>query len=62
MNPKPPCSAASGQAPLDYTLPSFYGVAFGTPAAPLPMRQLGKTEKMEFHAQRVGEYTINTCA
>ena len=53
---------SGGQAPLDYTLPSFYGAAFGTPAAPLPMRQLGPTEKMEFHAQRVGEYTINTCA
>jgi len=50
-----------GQAPLDYALPSFYGAAFGTAAAPLPMRQLGLTEKMEFHAKRVGEYTINTC-
>ena len=51
-----------GQAPLDYTLPMFYGAAFGTASAPLPMRQLGPAEKMEFHAQRVGEYTINTCA
>ena len=50
-----------GQAPLDYALPTFYGAAFGTPAAPAPMRQMGLSEKMEFHAQRVGEYTINTC-
>ena len=50
-----------GQAPLDYSVPGFYGAVFGTPAAPAVMRQLGKSEKMEFHAQRVGEYTINTC-
>ena len=30
-----------GQAPLDYALPSFYGIAFGTPGIPQPMRQLG---------------------
>jgi hypothetical protein len=53
---------AGGQAPLDYALPSFYGIVFGTAAAPQPMRQMGLTEKMDFHAQRIGEYTINTCA
>ncbi len=53
---------AGGQAMLEYTLPSFYGAAFGTANALLPMRQLGLGEKMDFHAQRVGEYTINTCA
>ncbi len=52
----------AGQAPLDYALPGFYSTAaFGTPSAPAAIRQLGKAEKMEFHAQRVGEYTINTC-
>jgi hypothetical protein len=50
-----------GLAPMDYALPSFYPALFASAGAPPPMRQLGKAEKMELHAQRVGEYTINTC-
>ena len=50
-----------GLAPLDYALPSFYPALFASGGPPPPMRQLGKAEKMDLHAQRVGEYTINTC-
>lgn len=53
---------AGGQPRLEYALPGFYGAVFGTAGAPLQMRSLGLAEKMDFHAQRVGEYTINTCA
>jgi hypothetical protein len=47
---------SGGLAPMDYALPGFYGALFGT-----PIRALGQAEKMALHAQRVGEYTINTC-
>jgi hypothetical protein len=50
-----------GVAPMDYALPSFYPALFAAGGPPPPMRQLGKSEKMDLHAQRVGEYTINTC-
>jgi hypothetical protein len=41
----------------DYLLPQFYGDLFN---APIPTN-LTPQQKAVLHAQRVGEYTINTC-
>ncbi len=40
----------------DYVLPTFYKDLFGKSPPSLPVEQ-----KAVLHAQRVGEYTINTC-
>jgi hypothetical protein len=40
----------------DYLLPTFYRALFGKDAQALSVEQ-----KAVLHAQRVGEYTINTC-
>jgi hypothetical protein len=40
----------------DYTLPPFYTRVFGQ----VPQAQ-SKVQKMILHAERIGEYTINTC-
>jgi hypothetical protein len=42
-----------------YNLPNFYTRVFGGP--PLPDQQDTKVKKMTLHAERVGEYTLNTC-
>ncbi len=44
-------------ANIEYFLPDFYSRVFGK--APEPQGTL--TRKMTLHAERVGEYTINTC-
>jgi len=42
-----------------YKLPPFYADLFG--GQPLPEQTNDKTKKMKIHAERVGEYTLNTC-
>lgn len=54
-------NGSGGNAPLDYAVPKFYGEAFSTTATAAELRPMNKVQKMEFHAKRVGEYTINTC-
>jgi hypothetical protein len=49
----------AGVAPLNYALPDFYAAAFGVPNI-LPAME--PAAKMKFHALRVGEYTMNSCA
>lgn len=42
----------------DYSLPAFYGAAYdGQAATPLPDR----AARLQFHAQRIGDYTIANC-
>lgn len=53
--------STGGSAPANYPVPSFYEEAFGDGTTPARIRQMSVDEKMEFHAKRVGEYTINTC-
>jgi hypothetical protein len=43
-----------------YQFPPFYAQIFGGP--PLPGQYDTKVKKMTIHAERVGEYTLNTCA
>lgn len=43
-----------------YPLPGFYERIFETP--PKPEQTSSPTQKAVLHAERVGEYTINTCA
>jgi hypothetical protein len=43
-----------------YQLPPFYGRIFGV-AQPDPEQQKTAVQKMKIHAERVGEYTLNTC-
>jgi hypothetical protein len=57
--------ALTGTSPgtgMDYTVPEFYGEAFGRGTTPATMHPMDSKQKMEFHAKRVGEYTINVCA
>lgn len=42
-----------------YTLPDFYERIHGT--LPLPAQTSSQSQKAVLHAERVGEYTINTC-
>jgi hypothetical protein len=42
-----------------YPLPGFYKRIHGTD--PLPEQTSSPTQKAKLHAERVGEYTINTC-
>jgi hypothetical protein len=42
-----------------YPLPGFYERIHGT--KPLPAQTSSPTQKAVLHAERVGEYTINTC-
>jgi hypothetical protein len=42
----------------NYTLPQFYTRVFGS----APQAQNTLTKKAVLHSERVGEYTINTCA
>jgi hypothetical protein len=44
-----------------YELPKFYSRVFGG-AILEPNAQATKVDKMKLHAERVGEYTLNTCA
>jgi hypothetical protein len=43
-----------------YTLPGFYERIFGT--VPKDSETASRERKAVLHAERVGEYTINTCA
>ena len=54
-------AGANGMAGMDYALPSFYGEAFSTTGVPASLKPMSVAEKMELHAKRIGEYTINTC-
>ena len=49
----------------EYKLPPFYGRIFGGPANPTMPPNAGevdtKVKRMTIHAERVGEYTLNTC-
>jgi hypothetical protein len=54
-------TGAGGAASADYPVPAFYGDVFGDGSVPASIRPMTVLEKMEFHAKRVGEYTINTC-
>jgi hypothetical protein len=51
----------NGSAGMNYTVPAFYGEAFGDGTHPATMHAMTADGKMEFHAKRIGEYTINTC-
>jgi len=42
-----------------YEFPPFYSTVFGT--EPLPSQYDTKVKRMTIHADRVGEYTLNTC-
>ncbi|MGY8704315.1 hypothetical protein RAD16_01050 [Bradyrhizobium sp. 18BD] len=42
-----------------YSLPPFYERIHGT--KPLPQETSSQVQKAKLHAERVGEYTINTC-
>ena len=42
-----------------YKFPPFYASVFG--GLPLPGQMDTKVKKMTIHAERVGEYTLNTC-
>jgi hypothetical protein len=42
-----------------YPLPLFYERIHGT--KPLPEQTTSPSQKAKLHAERVGEYTINTC-
>jgi hypothetical protein len=47
-----------------YRLPPFYKRVFGSssnPAEPNPEEVDTKVKRMTIHAERVGEYTLNTC-
>lgn len=44
---------------VSYTLPRFYERIHGT--LPLPGQTSTRSQKAALHAERVGEYTINTC-
>jgi hypothetical protein len=50
-----------GVAGMNYTLPHFYEEAFGDGTATGQMHSMTERQKMEFHAQRIGEYTLNVC-
>jgi len=54
-------SAMMGPGGMTYPLPAFYNDAFGDGTHPGAVRAMTLVEQMEFHAKRVGEYTINTC-
>lgn len=54
-------TGSGGMQPLPYALPTFYEDAFATAAGPALLRTMTAVEKMELHAKRIGEYTINTC-
>jgi hypothetical protein len=43
-----------------YPLPPFYQRIFGVPSA--PGEQDTTVKKMTIHAERIGDYTLNTCA
>ena len=42
-----------------YALPQFYSRVFGRDVDPAQVRT--KVQRLRLHAERVGEYTINTC-
>jgi hypothetical protein len=42
-----------------YQLPPFYARIFG--GQPLPAEYATKVKRMTIHAERIGEYTLNTC-
>lgn len=44
-----------------YLLPDFYARIFDRPAGVVDGRVSTKLQIMQLHAERVGEYTINTC-
>jgi hypothetical protein len=43
-----------------YSLPVFYTRIFG--GLPLPGEQATKVQRMTIHAERIGDYTLSTCA
>ena len=43
---------------IGYPLPSFYEQFFSSPTANV---KLSREQKLELHAARVGEYTVNNC-
>src|SRR5262249_51789734 len=54
----------SGEQAIDttqsgYPLPSFYERFFHSPAS---NNELSVEEKLELHAARIGEYSVNSCA
>jgi D-aminopeptidase len=42
-----------------YQFPPLYTLVFG--GNPQPSQMDSKVKRMNIHAQRVGEYTLNTC-
>jgi hypothetical protein len=46
-------------AAATYQFAPFYQIVFGGP--PLPAQVATKVQRMTIHAERVGEYTLNTC-
>ncbi len=54
-------NAMTAPGGMTYPLPPFYKDAFGNGTQPGAVRSMTLVEQMELHAERVGEYTINTC-